>query len=314
MLEALRRQIEAAHRTHLQSQFPTNDSHSSASMDLNHQKRKVPADFDLDLSGTSSANLDLNKASIMYGKMAKGIFSSLPAGEHEEQNLVDQKGHAILSTGTANKLDWVLDGTMREAYALHNPNAMFPEPSSTVPNATMTQQRVLEGVLAPVLLGSDTDVGGTPFQPDASIPWSEYLKSPTNTGEQPGSSAQEPHISGDMSATTPQTLPYVESQQLQVRQSRQASSMPVASPSTQEVVDAQDVTMFPNQDVRMSALQPNPSSASTINGVSQEKPSSSSRQSRKKRLSPGPTSDDDLADLGLPKEQYAYNVHPCFFS
>lgn len=281
-----------------------NDDHTSAPLDVNHQKRKVPADFDL--SSISSATLAAKQVHIDYGRKSKGIFSSSPAGQHEDQNLVNQ---VLQPIGATNGSDWMLEGTMRDEYAQHNPNEMFPEPSSTVPNATLTQQRVLDGVLPPALLGSDTDVGGVSFQPDASIPWSEYLKSPTNTGEQSRSSAQGSHVSQNISVAMSQTSPSEQPAHSNLQQSRQSFSMPMGSLSIQETTGAHDVTMFPNDGVQTNATHAQTTSSSTSNDLTQEEPPSSSRQFRKKKPSPEPTSDDDLADFGLLKEQYAYHIH-----
>ncbi|KAF9695762.1 hypothetical protein EKO04_006162 [Ascochyta lentis] len=296
--EALRRQIEAAHRAHLQSQFPVNDGHAPVVIDGTHQIRKMPAGFDS--SGTSSEHFALKGAAATYGDEPKGSFINSPLGQQENQNYLRQD---LQPTATTNGTDWVLDGTMREAYAQHNPNAMFPEPSSTVPNATLTQQRVLEGVLAPALLGSDIDAGRAPFQPDASIPWSEYLKSPTNTGERPKSSAQETRVSQIASAATSESHLHKHSAASQSQRSRQGSLMLVGSPPAHDTrsnsIDAQDITMF-TEDKDESLDNPTPA----VDSLPQEELPSLHCQSRKKRPSPALTLDDDLADLGLPKEQY----------
>jgi hypothetical protein len=281
-----------------------NDDHTPVLLDVNHQKRKVPADFDL--SSISSATLTAKQVHVTYDRKSKGISTSSPAGQHEDQNFVNQVPQP---TGATNGSYWKLEGTMRDAYAQHNPNELFPEPSSTVPNATLTQQRILQGVLAPALLGSDEDVGGAPFQPDASIPWSEYLKSPTNTGEQPRSSAQGPYVSQNISAAMSQTSPSEQPAHLNRQQSRQSFSMPMGRLPSQETINAQNVTIFPNDGVQTNATQAQTTSSSTSNDLTQGKPLSSSRHFRKKRPSPEPTSDDDLADFGLLKEQYAYHIH-----
>lgn len=204
-------------------------------------------------------------------------------------------------------MDWMLGGTIREAYVQHNPNTMFPEPSSTVPNATLTQQRILEGVLAPALLGSDPGVERALFQPDASIPWSEYLKSPIGTGEQPRSSTQEPYVT----QTTPAAISEPSLQEYddipQSQRNRRGSLALVGSPSIDDgylgLVDAQDSTTVLNGEHQPKNTLLQAPLASTIDESTQEELSSSHRQSCKKRPSPAPTLDDDLANLGLPKEQ-----------
>ncbi|KAF3040931.1 hypothetical protein E8E12_007452 [Didymella heteroderae] len=301
--EALRRQIEAAHRAHLQSQFPMTDNQTSAALEDNNQKRKIPPEFDL--YSQASGHAAPKKSPITYAKRAKSIFVGSPGDLRHEQNLIDQTSQP---GNQQHETYWGLEGTVREAYAQHNPNTMFPEPSSTVPNATLTQQRVLDGILAPVLLGSEVDAGRTSFHPDASIPWSEYLKSPTNTEEQPKSSAQ---ASRHTSLPAPGTL-LNDGSDISISQpNRRESLMLVGCLSTQDkstgmVDNHQELTVFPVDEVAPEATLPQINPFPTAHEPIREKTPASSRSTRKmKRIpSPGPISDDDLADLGLPKEQY----------
>lgn len=76
---------------------------------------------------------------------------------------------------------------MRQEYNQHEPMALFPEPSSTIANATQTQQRLFAGLSGPGLLGSDPDSVASQLQhhPQPSVPWSELLNlSPAGAGEQ----------------------------------------------------------------------------------------------------------------------------------
>lgn len=302
--EALRRQIEAAHRAHLQSQYATHGNSTPVIFEKTYGKRKAPPEFDFQnpSTGTDSSR----KTPVPSGHLPKGTIGGSPANLQQDCSLVDGISQQIHQIDATN---WILQGTMREAYAQHDPNAMFPEPSSTVPNATLTQQRVMEGVLAPALLGSDVDSERTPFQPEASIPWSEYLKSPTNTGEQPKSSAHYSHASQNLSVPMSEPLlddaPYPSASQ----PNRRLSLTLVGCPSTQEmdagVADTQGLAIFHTEEVAFEAAPLQASSSSTVNKSIPGKTSTSSRQARETRYrpSPGPTSDDELADLGLPREQ-----------
>jgi hypothetical protein len=302
-IEALRKQIEAAHRAHLQSQFSMNDGHVPAfSLEASHQKVKNPVN--LDLERTSIGTSVPEKGRVTYAKRPNDIFNISPTCQLKVWSSLQQ---APQPADTTNETDWMLEGTMREAYAQIDPNTMFPEPSSTVPNATLTQQRVLEGVLAPALLGSDTDTGGAPFQPDASIPWSEYLKSPTNTGEQPKSSAQGLYISQATPAAISGPSLQGYSRLTQSKRSRQESLMLVGSPSMHSIspteIDTQELAMFPNSDLKPNDIQLQTALSSRLKGTPQNRLHNSHCLPRKKSQSPVPTSDDDLADLGLPQEQ-----------
>ena len=74
---------------------------------------------------------------------------------------------------------WDLPATLRDDFVQHDPKPMFSEPSSTVPDNTMTQQRIFQEALqanqSPVL-----DLKGDQLErTDSSIPWSTYLASET---------------------------------------------------------------------------------------------------------------------------------------
>jgi hypothetical protein len=205
--------------------------------------------------------------------------------------------------------DLGLEGTMCEGYIQHDPMALFPEPSSTIPNATLTQQRVLEGVLAPALLGVESESDLPPHQrvPDGSVPWSDILRfSPTGTAEQ--SELSDPRVRNE-----PETVPIKESskrtqESSKSQRSRRGSSVrlrgsPLRSEVMPESIDPKDVMpppqlTLPSQDVEYP---------STTSGVSQAVPQGKNRkpsQQQNHDASPVPNSEEDLAGIGLPVEQY----------
>lgn len=302
-VEALRRQIEAAHRAHLQSECPTSDKHlSTPAQHIDEHKRKLPREFDLDNTpGGIRASV---KGPVTYSKKSKGMYSSSSAGHNAAQEPPHQELHF---SRTVNNADWLLEGTMLDAFVQHD-NAMFPEPSSTVPNATLTQQRVLEGVLAPALLGSDIDTAKVSFQSDASIPWSEYLKSPTDAGEQPRSSAYGPQVSLSVSAPAPDLSLQEDTGATQVQQNRQGSLVLVGSPlehnlSTNDF-DAQDGAIPLDNSVEPDRRRLQNPSLSTLGRTTRDGLQSSHSESLHRKQDSVPLSDNDLADdVGLPKEQ-----------
>lgn len=81
-------------------------------------------------------------------------------------------------SGLQNDEPGNLEDTMRVTYTHHDPMTTFPEPSSTIPNATQTQQRVLEGVNAPTMLGfgTETEAPRHLLPPEPSVPWSDLMK------------------------------------------------------------------------------------------------------------------------------------------
>jgi hypothetical protein len=287
--EALRRQIEAAHRAHLQSQFSVQDGHTSATFEVNPQKRKLPTSFD-----SNSASNEASRSQIVPDDMP---LNGTSGSQHAYQPVIDPVSHSAQPTDGAG---WLLEGTMRDAYVEHDPNAMFPDASSTVPNATLTQQRVMNEILAPAFLGSDVDAERAPFQPDASIPWSEYLRSPTDTAEHPKSSAKEPQTSqATCNSLSLSTLGRRRSKPQEILSCTPTQCSPHIP------MNAQGITLSlngrpPSQET-MQRKCTSSSSATTTQGEAR----SSSRQivKKKRSLSPEQGSEDDLADLGVPKEQ-----------
>ncbi|KAF3053209.1 chitin deacetylase [Didymella keratinophila] len=103
------------------------DNQTSATPEDKYPKRKAPPDFDSCSKGSETTAS--KKPPITYAKRAKGVLDSSPGDLYRDQNLADRTSQPA---NQLNETNWVLEGTMREAYAQHNPNAMFPEPSSPI--------------------------------------------------------------------------------------------------------------------------------------------------------------------------------------
>lgn len=79
---------------------------------------------------------------------------------------------------------WLLPASLQEEFVCHDPNSLFPDVSSTVPDNSLTQKRLVEDAIdalrAPQNLVeiSVTDPT-TQKTSDSSIPWSDYLHSPS---------------------------------------------------------------------------------------------------------------------------------------
>jgi hypothetical protein len=258
----------------------------------------MPATFEV--NPKLPTNFDSNSASTEVSKSQVIASDTPPSGTSGHPN-VYQISHSVQPTDGAV---WLLEGTMHNAYVEHEPNAMFPDASSTVPNATLTQQRVMDGIHAPAFLGSDVDIESAPFQPDASIPWSEYLRSPTGTTEHPRSSAKDSYtLQATGNSSSHSTL----------TQRRPISREILGCPQTQcsrNFVNAHKITPSSNggppsqETIRHAHSQRKCTSSSSVTPAHGEA-QSSTRQTVTKKRSPSPEqgSDDDLADLGAPKEQ-----------
>jgi hypothetical protein len=204
---------------------------------------------------------------------------------------------------------WDLPGSLRQDYMLHDPNLMFPEPSSTIPNATFTQQRMLENIVAPPLLGALFEADAPPYQPppEASVPWSDIMKfSPVGTAEQsdPVNSRAEP----DLDLVPPQQSPEWAKESLTLQRSRRSSSVHlVGSPMRHEVlvdnINPVDLTLPPqpgtlSQDPIIPPIAPK----GTHHDASERNKDLS--QPERSRMSSLPASPNDVLAIGFPTEPY----------
>ncbi|KAF9740844.1 hypothetical protein PMIN06_004744 [Paraphaeosphaeria minitans] len=100
---------------------------------------------------------------------------------------------------------WDFQGTMREVWEHHEPMGLFAQTvSSTIPNATATQEQLLAEVLAPGFLGvePDPDPTASNYEPaKSSVPWSEYLKSSSRAPGVPSQSAEQLPLATSLGGT-----------------------------------------------------------------------------------------------------------------
>ncbi|KAH7385789.1 hypothetical protein BKA66DRAFT_440951 [Pyrenochaeta sp. MPI-SDFR-AT-0127] len=303
--ESLQKAIQKAHRAHLQSQPSQYEPHSSAPLS-EHPSKKRRTSININ-QGKSDPGSYTRKSSSTFDKRSKPIFSSSFTGLKEDPTASER---GVDHHASSHQTSWDFEGGVRTNYTNHDSIALFHEPSSTVPNATLTQQRVMEGVRAPTMLGEDLDVEASCYQlpPEPSVPWSDLMKfSPANTGEQADSSEREYRSSYKISAT-PVPSPQNEQGELGVL----ASTKPLSSCSRygslqHEVAD---------DNVNLKQMLVQSGTISPIPGVSAS-PAVSPKYHRKMRedadTSPHrrknlvtllPSSDDDLAVVGLHEEQY----------
>jgi hypothetical protein len=217
---------------------------------------------------------------------------------------------AAIGNGFVPTVDQFLDlpATARQDYAQHDPMALFPEPSSTVPNATLTQQRVLEGILAPCLLGSDPETDAPPYQrpPEPSVPWSDIMKfSPVGTAEQVDLS--DPRVESEMDPPPlPRPLEQTQESSVSQRSRRGSSERPKGSPLRHEIspdiIDPRDLMLPPRPLLLSQDLELPPTASPHFPPPTPENKGSS--QQHANRSSAVSVSEDELVAIGMPTEQY----------
>ncbi|RAQ99727.1 hypothetical protein DDE82_007970 [Stemphylium lycopersici] len=195
---------------------------------------------------------------------------------------------------------------MRDQYARHEP-AMFPAPSSTVPNATMTQQHILDVVNAAPMLGQGPEMGGPCYYPppEPSVPWSDLMKfTPAEATEQTES------LDHDLPPGFPYSTPLATYQRddraSPSQRSRRGSSVRLkgtplrnATAPVQTSITQQELAPLKVDSEMMSDMPPTALPASRRDEP--KSPKSSSHQQKTRATS---TSDDELTIIGMPEEQY----------
>lgn len=235
--------------------------------------------------------------------------SSVSLPEHpNKRRKTESPGQLVNGHGPANfdEAVWQLEGTMRNEYADHEP-IMFGEPSSTIPNATMTQQRVLEAVNAPVMLGQEPETGELRHHlpPEPSVPWSDLMRFiPAEETEQTESPCREspPHASLGAPVVAIQKSPGWPATQ---RSKCASSSQPNQNPSKNDcssfeghTADGEPVVSKTNSPL-ISMKTPTPRPESHTNDQAEAKISPRLHKSRAP-----PSSDDELSAIGLLQERY----------
>lgn len=236
-------------------------------------------------------------------------LSSVSLPEHpNKRRKTESPGQLVNDHEPANFQEaiWQLEGTMRNDYAGHEP-VMFGEPSSTIPNATMTQQRVLEAVNGPVMLGQESETGELRHHlpPEPSVPWSDLMRfTPAEESEQTESPYREPppHASLSTPVVAMQKSPgWPATQQSKCasssQQNQSVSKNGRSSFEEHTAVDQQVVSKTSSPLVTVKT--PTPRLESHTDG--QAKAKTSPRQ-HKNQLHP--SSDDELSAIGLPEERY----------
>ncbi|KAF2029394.1 hypothetical protein EK21DRAFT_67807 [Setomelanomma holmii] len=176
--ESLKRAFAEAHRNLLQSPpIPSavaaqEEPLSSVSLPEHRDKRRKTSTDLVPRALPSSRTSVIGP--VTYGKQPKSVLSS-PFPRLVEDGTA--KPTELSEPEAAVGSIWDLQGEVREDYDEHEPKILFPEASSTIPNATQTQQRMLEGVTGPKFLGVESEVneaGSRP--PDPSVPWSDLMR------------------------------------------------------------------------------------------------------------------------------------------
>jgi hypothetical protein len=210
--------------------------------------------------------------------------------------------------GHAREEFLALNHAIREDYAQHEPMAMFPEPSSTIPNATATQQRVLEGVVAPALLGLDSEIDVPPYQVSikGSVPWSDMMDfSPVEAREQsePSDPKPEPDPAEPLPRLSEPTQESITSQR-----SRRASSVRMrGSPPQHKVlldsVVPNDIVAIPD---KKNPCQISDLSLAASRGSQKYMPTTVGEPSQQQdsKLGSCHNSEDDSVAIELPKDEY----------
>ncbi|KAH7130692.1 hypothetical protein B0J11DRAFT_603054 [Dendryphion nanum] len=171
--DSLKKAIEAAHRSQFQSQslinVPSRELAPDSSLSLpGHRDKRRKTSVERSQSTTVSIGSIPSKPAKTYGRARSMLSSPFLA-----------QGDPLVfgASASAERNIWGLEGSMRDQYAEHDPMALFPEQSSTVPNATATQQRLMAEIGNTTFFDLGTEAPGHAIseQPTPSVPWSDFM-------------------------------------------------------------------------------------------------------------------------------------------
>jgi hypothetical protein len=131
---------------------------------------------------------------------ARDVLPATLEESHDERHTQQTLHNTTTHLADIAERPWDFQGTMRNDWEHHEPMGLFAQTvSSTIPNATATQQQLLAEVLAPEFLHTELelDPDAPKYEPaKSSVPWSEYLKSSSKVPEvSPQSAEQLPSLS-----------------------------------------------------------------------------------------------------------------------
>lgn len=138
---------------------------------------------------TPEKNLGRSKTVKTYGSSTtrtralldpeSSLFHELQADEQRSTGATNTQWEEAEPETNYGQNTWDLPASLKQDFQEHEPVSMFPDPSSTVPDNTMTQQRLVEQALSNQMLPPTAQQGEeAAASTTSSFPWSTYIQSP----------------------------------------------------------------------------------------------------------------------------------------
>lgn len=137
-------------------------------------------------AGTPETKLGRRKTFNTYGSSSNrtrgllnpgsSLFNDLKADEQKGPGATITQREETEPGNKSPEKTWDLPASLRQDFQEHEPVSMFPDPSSTVPDNTMTQQRLVEQALWNQMLPSPAQAEEAAASTTSSFPWSTYLE------------------------------------------------------------------------------------------------------------------------------------------
>lgn len=129
-----------------------------------------------------SSNISLNDSStpMSSNKRQKTMRTYGSSGQRSQTSAHDQARNREALYGDEirhpSDRNWSLPPTLRNDFVRHNPESMFSEPSSTIPDNTMSQQRIIQEALQANAQTLNEEKSVLAPESESSIPWSVSLE------------------------------------------------------------------------------------------------------------------------------------------
>ncbi|KAF2496341.1 hypothetical protein BU16DRAFT_617788 [Lophium mytilinum] len=308
--ESLRNKIEAAHRDLVApTQSPSHKAANRNAISILHTTGDITRNPTIAINSTVPSVKDAHTRSdrVLENNHSRLMQHTSPAtAENRPYNSTNTADPDMIleapidSTLPATYVPngpWELPGSIQDDFEHHQPLAMFPEMSSTVPNNTQTQQRLMDELLRshhpnmPVAMPLPDQT-----TQNSSIPWSAYMTTPSENRDAPEDSIRQSGDSLGNEHAQPQASSRTPTVHTDQAQSATESKTGKEASGSAELIPVDNRRIA--ERTRSQSVPDNDNSPKTKPRLEKRKPTPTIKQHGVIDLE-----DDDEA-FGLPKERY----------
>jgi hypothetical protein len=188
--DILRREIHNAQQELINASFRWNDSSHPASYDQQSPAPHSPSKRRKTSGAEGNTPLvkkpERRKTLKTYGssRIQRNEISISELFMNREESTYTNENNVNRVQVEARGRNWDLSASIQDDFARHEPVSMFPDASSTIPDNTLTQKRIIDEALSAdkLLPLPNPQVSPPSGNSPSSIPWSDYLATQAVSG------------------------------------------------------------------------------------------------------------------------------------